>query len=433
MTENRLLYYPYATMFDAQLPLLKTAALYFDKLILLDPRDASWDRVGPNPLALDEVLLLERHGLLERLNPAKVLEHYGPELADAIREDIRDPEFIRLCGEHAQRVGKHIWSLALAKVPDSLLVDGHLRSLLGELAPTLAAEMARRIDDYIEHREGQSYLSGNEDASASAQERRQLADYRDFVRKGHVYPEIRYDSAGDVLNYRYIDVPLALGEAIMVNHALFGGLLLSQATPIADDPFHAMILAHKLGRTAKNPLVRQVLEDRVRNRGLRTDLLATAALPDTDLNLPALSPDLPVDAVLEYRQDHTDELNHVRTHLAALARRIQTDPWTDDFARELDRRTIPELAAELDTARERRDDWVNRKRKQGILSAAGLATGAGAAVLTVFAAPLTPIVLAIAGLGLISGTVVPGAQWFNDWREGRATVHENGLSYLLRI
>lgn len=369
MADNRLFYYPYATMFDAQLPLLKTAALYFDKLILLDPRDASWDRVGPDPVALDEVLLLERHGLLERVDPTNVLEHYGPAFTDAIREDIRDPEFLKLCGDHAQRVGRHIWSLALAKVPNNLLIDRQLRSLLGELAPSLADEMARRIDDYIEHREALSYLPGNDGASSwSSQEFQQSADYRRFSSNHDVYDEIRHDSAGEVLSYRYIEVPLALGEAIMVNHALFGGLLMSQVTPISDDPFHAKIFAHKLRRTTKNPLVRQVLDDRVRERGLRADLFATAALPDMDLNLPALSPELPVEAVLEYRQEHADELNDVRTRLSTLARRIETDPWTDDFARELDRRAIPELAAELDALRRRRDDWVNRKRKQGILS-----------------------------------------------------------------
>ena len=42
MTGNRLFYYPYATLTDSQLPLIKIAALYFDKLVLLDPRDATF-------------------------------------------------------------------------------------------------------------------------------------------------------------------------------------------------------------------------------------------------------------------------------------------------------------------------------------------------------------------------------------------------------
>ena len=116
---------------------------------------------------------------------------------------------------------------------------------------------------------------------------------------------------------------------------------------------------------------------------------------------------------------------------AALARRIENDPWTDDFAREIDRRTIPGLRDELVAVRQQRDDWVRRKRKQGLLSAAGLAAGTGAAVLTVFAAPVTPIVLVIAGLSLVSGSAIPGLEWVNRWKEGKATGHENGLSYLL--
>ena len=42
MTEHNLFYYPYASFTNAQLPLLKVAALYFYKLVILDPASASW-------------------------------------------------------------------------------------------------------------------------------------------------------------------------------------------------------------------------------------------------------------------------------------------------------------------------------------------------------------------------------------------------------
>jgi hypothetical protein len=432
MTEHRLFYYPYATMFNAQLPLLKTAALFFDKLVLLDPRDATWDRIGPEETAWDEVLLLEQHGLLERVEPAAVLERYGPALKQAIQEDIRNPDFMRLCDEQARRSGRHIWSLALAKLPDNLLADQQVRSLFGEVAPSLAEEMGRRLDDYIEHREALSYLPGNEGAVASPEVLQRAADYHGFASNRNVFDEVRYDSAGHEREYRYIEVPLALGEAIMVNHAIFAGLVLSEATPIADEPFHSAILAHKVQRAASNPHVREVLEDRARQRGMRTDLFASAALVDADLDLPTLDPSLPVEAILEYRDDHAAELSRVRAHLAALARRIENDPWSVDFANELERKTIPDLVVELNALRKQRDDWVNRKRKQGLLTGAGLAAGTSAAVLSVLAAPITPIALVIAGLSLVSGTGVPGAAWWNSWREGKAAGHENGLTYLLR-
>ncbi len=46
MTEHNLFYYPCAWFIKAQLPLLKVAAPLFDKLVILDPVDASWNNVG---------------------------------------------------------------------------------------------------------------------------------------------------------------------------------------------------------------------------------------------------------------------------------------------------------------------------------------------------------------------------------------------------
>lgn len=46
MTEHKLFYYPYTSFTNAQLPLLKVAALYFDKLVILEPVGASWATIG---------------------------------------------------------------------------------------------------------------------------------------------------------------------------------------------------------------------------------------------------------------------------------------------------------------------------------------------------------------------------------------------------
>lgn len=46
MNMHSLFYYPYASFTNAQIPLLKVAALYFDNLVLLDPVGASWDTIG---------------------------------------------------------------------------------------------------------------------------------------------------------------------------------------------------------------------------------------------------------------------------------------------------------------------------------------------------------------------------------------------------
>jgi hypothetical protein len=93
MTEHTLFYYPYASFTNAQFPLLKVAALWFDRLVILDPVGASWDTVGADHVARDAVRLLKDAGILEIVTPATVLAKYERTVADSIRRDMADDEF----------------------------------------------------------------------------------------------------------------------------------------------------------------------------------------------------------------------------------------------------------------------------------------------------------------------------------------------------
>ena len=68
MDENRPFYYLYASFTKDQLSLLKVAALYFDKLIILDP-------VSADHHARDEIHQLTK-GILQVVIPAAVLAAY---------------------------------------------------------------------------------------------------------------------------------------------------------------------------------------------------------------------------------------------------------------------------------------------------------------------------------------------------------------------
>jgi len=67
MTEHNLFYYAYASFTNAQLPLLKVAALYFNKLVLLDPVGTSWVIIGAHGHAWEG-----RQAVAGRGHPAKV-------------------------------------------------------------------------------------------------------------------------------------------------------------------------------------------------------------------------------------------------------------------------------------------------------------------------------------------------------------------------
>ncbi len=82
MSGHNRFYYPYASFTNEQVPLLKVAALYFDKLIILNSGGASWATAGADHFARDAITLLNSGGILEVVTPADVLAKYtGPHAA----------------------------------------------------------------------------------------------------------------------------------------------------------------------------------------------------------------------------------------------------------------------------------------------------------------------------------------------------------------
>lgn len=60
MNSHSIFYYPYASFTDNQSPLLKVAAIYFDKLYILDPEKSSSGMIGiQDPKVAKDVALLE--------------------------------------------------------------------------------------------------------------------------------------------------------------------------------------------------------------------------------------------------------------------------------------------------------------------------------------------------------------------------------------
>jgi hypothetical protein len=385
MSEHSIFYYPYADFKNEQLPLLKVAALYFDKLYILDPHKASY---APNSVTLEIDGTVENNlrlladpsiSILKYISPAEVLGKYEQEIAKAVRADMEDEAFQSLCRASWQAAR---WELALEKVTKELQQDMAMQRLMGELP-------------------------------------RAVAD-----------PQTWYLEAEAPYDFRRGGYPLALGESIMLNHALFGGLLYTGSTPLTDNRFHSQVLALKMRRAMKIPAVREVYEDLVRQRQLKADLLVASALTDSQLKLPVLNPKMPLEEVLEYRAKYADALQEARDKLGWMARRIEAEPWSDEFASELEHKTIPDIADELKEVRKARDSYLKSRRRRALVGG-GVVVSAATVLLTVFAAPITPVALVIAGLSLYTGVAIPGAEWLLNRSDDKKTMQENGLHYLL--
>jgi hypothetical protein len=371
MTEHKLFYYPYASFTGRQSLLLKAAALYFDKLYILDPSKASFGRVGIGEVEQD-VRLLEQEQILERVAPEEVLNKYEATITAAIQRDLNDAGFRSLCAEKAG----HKWTMALAKVPHDL-----------RQAPAfqpLEESMKRVLTGYTE-----------------------------------VYNEYRESAAG-VTEYRYADYPFEVGEAIMLNHALVGSILHAGATPITDDEIHSRILNYKIEQAQQEvPELKAAVANRFLRLKLASDKLAFQAL--TDLDLGAIPEEMPLESILDYRRRYAGELQVARDKLQWMAREIVHQSWTQEFEDDVYHKAIPELNKALEPARSSWSAW---------LKPAGFVLGGATVVLGMFAHPLSPVVVAVAALSVTKDAGIGGLEVFKDWKQGRT---KNGLHYLLRL
>ena len=397
MNSHTIFYYPYASLRDDQSLLLKAAALFFDKLYILDPVKASWATMGPGSVEHD-LDLLEREQILVRVSPEDVLHKYEAAISDAIRSDLQDREFLEMC----RIKGGGPWMLALAKVPKAIRndpqfqpLDQSMRHMMGDFARSLSAEVA------------------NYDETA--------AGFSEFAEHGAAYDEFG-ESAGKPVEYRYAHYPLALGEAIMINHALFGSLAYTGATPLTDDSFHNQVLNHKIERSRQIPEVRSILEQRASQRQLKSNLLAATALTDVDLGV--IPADISLEKVITYRQKYAGELDQARDRLGWLAREIRQNPWTTQFADELEHSIIPNLNKELVPAKKSWSSWIK---------ATGLVLGGTATILSFITTPLLPVAVAIGVLGMAKEIALPGVELAHGWKQNKQEAGANGLHYFIRL
>lgn len=405
---NSIHYYPYASFTDNQAPLLKATVLYFDKLHILDPFRASWQNIGAIH-AKEEISFLKEKKILLPIHPAEVLHKYEAEIAASIRADMNDPEFLKICEDFGKA---KTWILALAKVPKAIRddseyqpLDQSMRKLMGDFSREMSSEAGQYQENYFEYAE--AHTSYNES----------------------------YDGYGDEygnVEYRFASYPLALGESIMINHALFAGLLHAEATPITDNSFHKRVLEHKIKRAAQTPLVREVLEDRFRSPQLKQAYFSHYLLTDRAINIPALSPDIPLVEIYNYREKNQDKLKETRRRITQLSRTIKDLPLTNDFEKEVDF-AMADLDQELEELGKLRNDWLKDKKVKNLLSAAGIATGAAATTLSMIfsTTPLAPIGIITAGLGMFGSAVIPGIERYIDLKTGNRDTLDNGLHYLL--
>ena len=194
----------------------------------------------------------------------------------------------------------------------------------------------------------------------------------------------------------------------MLNHALFAGLLYSDAIPLTDDEFHHKALEIKIKRIRQIPELAKLLDNLQLADKIRHGILAQRIITDRQLQLPIIKPDQPLEKILEYREKNKDLLNATREKLAWLSREIRQAPWTGQFDEEIHRNIIPKQIHPM--------LQENKKARNGWLKKAGLGIAAVAATAQLFLNPMPFLSLPMfVGIMAVAGeNVIPGVDEIID-------------------
>jgi len=322
--EIRGLYFPYANIESAKT--LKTAVLYFDKIGIIDPRACfsgestrHRDLHYESNVYMDKINLLVKEGIIELVDPAKVVAKFGNEIMTGVIQDMHDPEFLALCKPFA----KSAWVLASIKLPDD--ADKWLRNMLVNV-PTLAREGSAMTEELRE--ELWEYRCELAERDPYLYERMRMIERRRFGRPGRYDDE--YESQllrGIMFNeYRVVKLPFAVGESVMIGHAL--AVAADRGfTPFCDERIHLDVLKTKFRKLRNSKILKTILCEYRYLKDAKVDLLAQDVIAETVPNLEQV----PLEAILKFREKKADVLENFRVEIGKLATEIKSNPWDSDF------------------------------------------------------------------------------------------------------
>ena len=219
-------------------------------------------------------------------------------------------------------------------------------------------------------------------------------------------------------------MPLHVGAAIILNHALYGGMLHIEATPVTKDRLHAELFAYKFEKLRNDPHFLRIINDDDRDALRKADAAAFHGLPKIKIDLGGFPFGLvSVKRILEIRAKRGTALEEIRKKFGQLAQDIRVEDWTPEYWREVGNRMIPKLNEELKQAIEStKVDWWT-------VSAAALAAGGFVLSLTIVPSPPFRLRQPPASREKTPDLVRAA----RSWAKWRGTGRPKDLSYLLEI
>lgn len=295
-------YYPYTQVhsFDA----LKSMILYFDKIHVMSPYEAS---IGQ---ANRELETLESNHLIKYVSPSELLKRYDRLLTRSVINDLTDHQFLTYSSQRGSP-----WQIFSEKIPSDL-GDYLLRKYFVDIPNFYSSEKTSHFLREGPHNE------------ISEMNMRELIEQRHDAYMH--WDKIAKDRDVGYREFRQVTLPFEVGESLMINHALCASSSL-KLTPVTDIPLHHDFLIFKMAKMTKNPLFKNILKDYRYIKNVKIDLAAVNVISET---LPALK-GAHIEDLLEFRDENKDALNRLKVEMGKLATDIQSSYWDPDFQKEV--------------------------------------------------------------------------------------------------
>ncbi len=322
--EIRGLYFPYANIESAKT--IKTAVLYFDRIGIINPYlsfcTKSISRRGlyrESHDYIDEMNLLVKENIIEWVDPVEVIGKFGHEIMTGVIQDINDPKFLDLCKSFV----KSAWLLSSVKLPDDS--DKWLRNVLVNI-PTLAREGSTLTEEIRER----LYRYGFRETGPYFDERMHMRERGRFSEGGPSRYDDEYESQllrGKMFDkYRIVELPFAVGESIMIGHALAAAAN-SDLIPFCDERIHLDTLKTRFKKLCDSKAFKAVLYEYGYLKNVKMSMLAQDVITET---VPSLE-QVPLEIILRFREKKNAELKNFRVEMLKLVTEIESNPWDSDF------------------------------------------------------------------------------------------------------
>lgn len=417
MKKFSALYYPYASI--RNLETLKKLMLYFDEIHIINPWMAFSEQSRNRKTGGDisekidnferELNPLHDQGILKFVDPAKIVDKYDSLITHSVIQDLSDENFVDLCRDHS----RENWELCAVKLPHrsdtkfrNLLVN--LSSLVETTSPSYPTS-ERRIEEipYIRERVREGPYPYSEEKMRELHSRHVELDERKLRRLR------RYNE------YRMVSLPFSVGESIMISHAICTSYEYN-LTPFTDEIIHHEILKTRYNRVSNNQFLKKILTNYDYIKDTKIDLAATNIINET---LPSFE-NISFQSVLDFRNDHKEDLNRFRIYLGSLTSRIESNMWDNDFEANIRDMVDQEIKPSIQYIK---DDFQALK-EEGLVNIfkKGAKIVPVPLVATVFVG--MPIWFSL----ILSAGIVTLGEYLDYWEKKRSRMR-NGVGYLFAL